>query len=265
MSVKFFSFQSFDLSFDSVGMGLTTDSVLFASWCGYFIPRTRSERILDAGTGTGVLALIMAQRRKGAEITGIDIEPRAVCTAAENFARSPWSSRLQARAEDIRTFDIGSGPRFSIIISNPPYFKKALPLRSAARELARAEQAWSAEAFWLMVERVLEPEGWVSVVIPPERLPEYRNAARSSGFSVLRSTLVSSFPCRTPYIGFYLFGRERNDYSGIFPGGNIRIGEGPDFQDGFSIREVPGQYSAYYFKLTGDLYLFGREPVFYRQ
>ena len=243
-------------------MGLTTDSVLFASWCGYFIPRTRSERILDAGTGTGALSLIMAQRRSGAVITGIDIEPLAVRTAAQNFARSPWGSRLRAEPGDIRTFDIGKEPVFSIIISNPPYFRKALPLRSVPRELARTEEAWSAEAFWNMAERVLEPEGWVSVVIPPERLPEYRKAAGSLGFQVVRSTMVSSFPGRAPYIGFYLFGRVPEVREDFFSGRDAE--DAPDFRENFSIRDDSGKYSAWHFELTRDLYLYGRDPGFYR-
>ena len=266
MSHKIFYFQEFGVSFDSIGMSLTTDSVLFGSWCGFYLPETASERMLDAGTGTGILSLILAQRRPRAEIFAIDIDPRAAATAARNFALSPWSARLAASPGDIRSFALGTGKGlvqggkkgFAAIVSNPPYYKNSPPLKTAVRGLARTEHAWSAAAFWDLTERTLEEPGWVAAVFPPERLIEYEKHAAEKGFTVRLATLVSSRPDLKPYIGFYIFGKEGADLS--FPEACDNGAPPPDFQEHFSIRDATGDYSDYTRALTADLYLYGRRP-----
>ncbi len=266
MSQKIFYFQEFGVSFDSIGMSLTTDSVLFGSWCGFYLPETASERMLDAGTGTGILALLLAQRRPRAEIFAIDIDPRAADTAARNFALSPWSSRLAASPGDIRNFAAGAGEGFAkdggkgfaAIVSNPPYYKNSPPLKTKVRGLARTEQSWGAAAFWEMAHRTLEEPGWAAAVFPPERLPEYEKHAAEKGFSVRLGTLVSSRPELKPYIGFYIFGRAGAAMS--FPAAGHNGALPPDFQEHFSIRDASGDYSDYARALTDDLYLYGRRP-----
>ena len=258
MSQKIFYFQEFGVSFDSVGMSLTTDSVLFGSWCGFYLPETASERLLDAGTGTGILSLLLAQRRKRAEIFAIDIDPRAAATAARNFALSPWSSRLAASPGDIRSFAPEDGEGFGAIVSNPPYYKHSPPLKTEVRGLARTEHAGSAAAFWDLAERTLEEPGWAAAVFPPERLAEYEKHAAEHGFSVRLRTLVSSRPERQPYIGFYIFGRNGADLS--FPEACHNGASAPDFLEHFSIRDASGDYSDYVRALTEDLYLYGRKP-----
>ena len=266
MSQKIFYFQEFGVSFDSIGMSLTTDSVLFGSWCGFYLPETASERMLDAGTGTGILALLLAQRRPRAEIFAIDIDPRAADTAARNFALSPWSSRLAASPGDIRNFASGAGEGFAkdggkgfaAIVSNPPYYMNSPPLKTKVRGLARTEQSWSAAAFWEMAHRTLEEPGWAAAVFPPERLPEYEKHAAEKGFSVRLGTLVSSRPELKPYIGFYIFGRAGAAMS--FPAAGHNGALPPDFQEHFSIRDASGDYSDYARALTEDLYLYGRRP-----
>ena len=99
-------------------MKVNTDSMLLGSWA----QPGNAKRVLDIGTGSGILALMMAQKASSAaQITAVDIDGLAAAQAAQNFAASPWSTQLQALTGDITSLTLSG--RFDVIITNPPYFE----------------------------------------------------------------------------------------------------------------------------------------------
>ena len=113
-------------------MKVGTDGVLLGAW---FSVRGDERRILDIGTGTGVIALMAAQRTPAESIVAVDIDrPSAEC-AAGNFRNSPWAGRLRAECAAVQDFDDGT---FDLILSNPPYFVDSLLPDKAGRIAGRA-------------------------------------------------------------------------------------------------------------------------------
>ncbi len=120
MSNDWFRFKKFLVNQDKCAMKVGTDAILLGSWCDL----DKCNEVLDVGTGTGIVALMCAQRSV-AKIIGIDIDPSAAIQARENFVGSLWSDRLTLIERDIRDHTIGKR-EFNLIVCNPPYFKSSL-------------------------------------------------------------------------------------------------------------------------------------------
>ena len=170
MSNPFFPFQQFTIRHDKCAMKVGTDGVLLGAWAG-----TEScNRILDIGTGTGLIALMLAQRYPLLQVEGIDIAPGAVDDARENFAGSPFAERLSVRQGDVLTADFSR--RYDLIVSNPPFFTEDTLPPEASRAAARHAVHLPAEAFARKITQILAPSGRVALIYP------YREADRLVGF-----------------------------------------------------------------------------------
>lgn len=162
MSQNDFRFKQFVVRQDRCAMKVGTDGVLLGSW----VNAGESGRILDIGTGTGLIALMMAQK-SDAVIDAIDIDEEATGQAAENFYLSPWSSRLNAIRQSVQEFSSHTPNRYDLIVSNPPYFMGAHLSPSEARNIARhMDDALSIEELTDCVTRLLNPEGRFCVILP---------------------------------------------------------------------------------------------------
>ena len=113
---KIFRFKQFGVLNDKTAMKVGTDGVLLGAWCDV----AGARRVLDVGTGCGLIALMVAQRNKGAAVTAIDIDDEAVGEARINIARSPWSDRVEALCVDFN--DFAAQEPYDLIVSNPPFF-----------------------------------------------------------------------------------------------------------------------------------------------
>ena len=122
-----FRFKQFTVCDERSAMKIGTDGVLLGAWTDI----EGDSRILDVGTGTGLIALMLAQRNASAEIVGVDISHEAIEEARDNFLNSPWAKRLSVTEGDVCSFE--SNEKFDHIVSNPPYFVDSLhsPIRSA--------------------------------------------------------------------------------------------------------------------------------------
>ena len=133
MGKSFFRFRHFTVNQERAGMKVSTDSVLLSCLTDLGNP----QRILDIGTGTGLLALLSAEKYPDALVTGAEIEEGAYLDAVDNFRESPYSGRLTAVHADVREL---SDALFDAIIVNPPYFAgNAQELRNEARRTARQD------------------------------------------------------------------------------------------------------------------------------
>ena len=120
MSNPYFQFKQFTIWHDKCAMKVGTDGVLLGAWA----ETENSQKILDIGTGTGLIAIMLAQRYSLSQITAIEIDEAAAAQAKMNIARSPWTKRIQVICNDFSLFRTES--KYNLIVSNPPYFVNAL-------------------------------------------------------------------------------------------------------------------------------------------
>ncbi len=152
-------------------MKIGTDGVLLGAWADV----EGDESILDVGTGTGLVALMLAQRNMSATIVGVDISHEAVEEARDNFIRSPWAMRLSAQECDVRAF--ASEEQYDHIVSNPPYFVDSLHSPDALRSMARHTSSLPFDDLVASAVRLLRPEGRLTVILPAECAMQFRFVA----------------------------------------------------------------------------------------
>ena len=167
-------------------MKVGTDGVLLGAWVNL---SDKDLSILDAGTGTGVIALILAQRSvsSGSRILGIDIDPVSTEEAASNFIKSPWTERLEVRNCDFRTM---TGMTFDLIVSNPPFFVNSLKAPEQRRTIARHTDTLSYRELVASTLRNLRPGGRLAVILPVQESATFIRETGRCGLHITRKTLV---------------------------------------------------------------------------
>ena len=166
-----FRFKQFEIEDSLSAMKIGTDGVLLGAWAD--VAEARS--ILDVGTGTGLVAIMCAQRNAMAQVHGIDIVEDAVVEARDNMARTAWSERLSAEHADLRTYYLDV--RYDHIVSNPPFFLTTLHSPDAVRAMARHADTLTYDDLVGAAERLLNPGGRLSVVLPTDCAQQFRRVA----------------------------------------------------------------------------------------
>jgi tRNA1Val (adenine37-N6)-methyltransferase len=187
---KPFRFKQFEVMQSRSAMKVGTDGVLLAAWAMV----SDTPRILDAGSGTGVIALICAQRNHAAQIEAIEIDSGSAQDARENFSASPWSIRLRLHEGDF--LRIASGEKFDLIISNPPYFSDSLRAINPSRSAARHDDSLPAPAFMLKSSQLLARHGRITVIFPKIQLERWSREAARFDFYPERICHVFTLPTR---------------------------------------------------------------------
>lgn len=172
MSNPFFKFKQFTVWHDKCAMKVGTDGVLLGSWTSIH----GAHRILDIGTGTGLVALMLAQRSlQDANILALEIDIDAALQAEENIERSPWKDRIDVINTDFKDFH--SADKFDIIVSNPPYFINSLACPSHQRSAARHNNSLTYDDLIQGVSKLLSPQGAFTIVIPVEVVERVKKTA----------------------------------------------------------------------------------------
>ncbi|GGA90643.1 tRNA1(Val) (adenine(37)-N6)-methyltransferase [Neiella marina] len=164
-------------------MKVGTDSLLLGSW----VDLSRVQRVLDIGTGSGILALMMAQRLADDGLTdyqidGVEIEPEAAEQAASNFAASPWQHCLSAQLADIHQWR--PQHQYDLVISNPPYFSAGQQLPCKKRQQARLEQTLSMTSLLSIAAAMVTADGQIALVLPLERRVDVALWAAQAGWYI---------------------------------------------------------------------------------
>lgn len=159
-------------------MKLGTDAVLLGAWAEHPLPR----QILDIGTGSGIIALQLAQRFAEAKITGLDIDASAAHQAAANFEASPWSARLEAIEADICQWQ--NAFKFDLICCNPPFYTNGFPIADTARQTARQQHELSLTALAAAAANLLQPDGLVWLILPAQDEAELMLTFAQAGLSL---------------------------------------------------------------------------------
>ena len=162
-----FRFKQFAIEQEDVAMKVGTDGVLLGAWAAC----DGAKRILDIGTGTGVIALMSAQRNTEAKIYAVEIDETATRRARSNFEMSPWAERLEVENCAVQEFD--PNEKFDLIISNPPYFIDSLLPPDAKRSTARHTHDLSFEELDKAVCRLLADGGKFALILPTAEFEKY--------------------------------------------------------------------------------------------
>lgn len=175
-----FTFKQFHIDHSRCAMKVGTDGVLIGAWCR--LPS--SGRILDVGTGTGLIAVMAAQRAPECTATGIDIDAECVAQARDNAASSPWGDRIEIEQCALQEFF--PTHRFDAIVSNPPYFEESLLPPDARRTAARHTRSLTYAELVEGVVRLLDTDGCFSLILPAAESERFMSAAHGALFLTRR-------------------------------------------------------------------------------
>ena len=227
-----FSFKQFAIRQERCAMKVGTDGVLLGAWAPECIA---GGRILDIGTGTGVMAIMAAQRNPSARIVGVEIDEMSALQARENAEASPWADRVEIVNADIRSYEAAAP--FDLVISNPPYFVDSLKSPDSGRTTARHTVSLDFGELMSAVERLLAPDGLFAVIVPAEAASM---VVASGGLALRRRCDVRSKPSAGPI-------RTMMEFAAGYCGA-------PEFSE-LTIGDGKGGYTAEYVALTRDFYL----------
>ncbi|MBR5299487.1 MAG: methyltransferase [Bacteroidales bacterium] len=238
-----FRFKKFEVVNERSAMKVNTDGVLLGA-AVTIMPDDRN--FLDIGTGTGTIALMVAQRsfadaHDGIRIDAIDIDEPSASEAAMNFAQSPWAESLKAHNMSLDEFASSSESPYDLIFSNPPYFEDSLTAPDERKSTARhTSDGLSYRDIFDFASDRLTQNGRVSFVLPADQEAALCRYARMSGFHLFRILRIRTVPRKSPTRIIAEFARERCEH----PSDTILT-----IQD-------EGKYTQEYLSLTHDFYLF---------
>ena len=230
MSNSSFQFKQFSVSQERCAMKVGTDGTLLGAWS------PGGKCILDIGTGTGLIALMMAQRFSEAEVTGVDIDHDAALQARENVALSPFAERITIVEADIRQY----AGQFDCIVSIPPFFEDSLLCPDSQRTKARHTVDLTFASLFQAVKSLLSDDGVFSLIVPFNFKNRVLEEAALTGFFLTSDWSVKTTPRKAPKRFLLSFA--------LHPKENVDTGAG-------ILEDAPGQRSEWYRQLTDDFYI----------
>lgn len=182
MPNSFFQFKKFKIEQDKSALKVCTDACLF----GACIAKRGTtdhhpQTILDIGTGTGLLSLMIAQENEMASIEAVEIDKDSAQQAKENFEASPWKERFIIHNKSIQEFVSCSTQRFDLIISNPPFFENDLKSENDQKNLSKHDQSLKLDELVDCIDKLLKPEGSYWVLLPYHRTSYFMELVNGKG------------------------------------------------------------------------------------
>jgi len=160
---KPFLFKQFQVHQDRCAMKIGTDGVLLGAWAS---TEPQPQSILDIGAGTGVVALMLAQRSNADTIDGIEVDADAYEQCVDNFEASNWADRLFCYHASLEEFVAEMDDKYDLIVSNPPFYSEMVSSGNESRDIARQNQSLPFEVLLSSVARLLSENGTFSTIIP---------------------------------------------------------------------------------------------------
>jgi len=232
-----FQFKQFSVEQDRCAMKIGTDGVLLGAWSP--IPENIFS-VLDVGAGTGIIALMLAQRTTAEQIDALEIDEEAYEQAVENFENSPWGDRLFCFHAGLDEFIEEPEDEYDLIISNPPFYTEDFKTESGQRDLARFADAMPSEDLVEAADLLLSENGIFSVIIPYKEEEKFIALAKDFDLFPIKITRVKGTPTTEIKRSLLAFSRH---FSENFP------------EDELVIETSRHIYTEEYIALTKDFYL----------
>ena len=236
MSTEPFKFKQFSIIQDNCAMKVGTDAVLLGSWVTL---KNNPFSILDIGSGTGILALMLAQRSNAQLIDALEIDDQAFEQCVENFENSLWSDRLFCYYASLKEFTKEIDLKYDLIISNPPFYQNDFKSKNTQRNKARFEEAMPFDLLLESVSKLLSKHGFFSVIIPFKKEKPFINLASKVNLFPIRILHVKGNPSTKIVRSLITFS---------FQSSEIKLEQ-------LIIETSRHQYTKDYINLTKDFYL----------
>lgn len=182
-----FKFKQFTIHQDRCAMKIGTDGVLLGAWTSL---ENNPHSILDIGAGTGLIALMLAQRSRAETIDAIEIDEDAYEQCVGNFEASPWGDRLFCYHAGLDEFVDEIEDQYDLIVSNPPFYSEKVTSGSVARDMARQNQSLPFDELLYGVSKLLSPTGIFATIIPFKEERSFADLAAQMGLYPKRITHV---------------------------------------------------------------------------
>jgi len=186
-------------------MKVCTDSCMLGAWTALRL-LNRDKIILDIGTGTGLLALMLAQKSE-ATLDAIESDPDACAQAAENIMSSPWPRRIRVYSGDVRHYPFQAG--YDFIITNPPFYESDLRSPEPKKNKARHDFSLTLEELIKVLRFKLRTDGRFSILLPYHRVDYFERLAGENDFFLLEKLTIKQTPKHDPFRSICLFGFQK--------------------------------------------------------
>ncbi len=225
-------------------MKVGTDAVLLGAWANV----EGAKKILDVGTGCGVIGLMLAQRTgDNVHVDAIEIEHEDAVQAKENVSISPWHNKISVFQKPFQQFD--RGYRYDLLVSNPPYFSNSLKPPSHHRTRARHTEQITFEELITNSIHLMKPHGILAVILPFPEGKNFQSLAAKNGIHLIRQLAVFSRKEKPQERWLLEFG----------------FTKGATLEEALVLYEKNNLKSEAYFNLTKDFYLRNSNPIYQKQ
>ncbi len=232
---SYFQFKQFTIHQDNCAMKVCTDSCLFGAYITSNIQPITSN-ILDIGTGTGLLALMVAQKST-ATIDAVEIDEQAYLQAKNNFELSPWKERLQVFNASIQQYI--PDKKYDLIISNPPFFENDLRSENKEKNAARHDTTLTLAELIQFIYHNLSTSGKAAILLPYSRRGDFDELLKTLDFFIEEKVLIKQTTKHNYFRVFIIFGRNHTTF----------------FEKVLTIKGDDNNYTDHFKKLLKDYYL----------
>jgi len=217
-------------------MKVCTDACILGAWFSTRVPEQGA--ILDIGSGSGLLMMMLAQRTRS-EIHGIEIDLPSFRQLTANISQNHWKERLKAYHGDARTYTFNQ--QYDFIIANPPFFEDDLHAASPAVQVAKHSTLLTLDELISTIDKNLSPEGSFGVLLPYHRWEYFDKLAQYKGFHLVEKLFVRE-SLKHPF------------FRAILQYGRRQRSEAPEYQ--LTIRQIDGSYTGEFVELLRAYYLY---------
>ena len=209
MPEDLFRFKQFKINQIGATLKVCTDSCLFGAWIAQ---NYKGLKVLDVGTGTGLLALMYAQKNPKSHILALEIDTESAALSKNNFMQSPWSQRLESKCISLQDFvKEYKDSRFDLLFCNPPFFENQLPSKKHQHKLAKHSACLTKTELIFSFTQLLSENGTVCVLLPPYEATTFAEMAKDAGFHLKENVTIRNKTGQAAFRHILCFGKKEGN------------------------------------------------------